>query len=46
MASRNVGMLDGSEYETKKDMNYIASSPARYDNTRNMRNIEAKMSMG
>ena len=46
MASRNVGMLDGSEYETKKDMNYIATSPARYDNTRNMRNIEAKMSMG
>lgn len=46
IASRNVGMLDGSEYETKKDMNFIATSPARYDNTRNLRNIEARMSKG
>jgi len=46
IASREVGMLDGSEYETKKDMNYIATSPARYDNTRNLRNIEARMTSG
>ena len=44
IASRNVGMLDGSEYETKKDMTYMATSPARYDTNRNTRNIEARMS--
>ena len=39
------GLLDESNYQIKNDMNYIATSPtAKYDSTRNMRNIEARRS--
>ena len=45
IAARDMGLLDGSEYQTKNDINYMASSPAAaYDYNRNSRAIGARMS--